>query len=838
MLKKTALSIGILFVSLLFVGYWFRLPLTHYWLNKQLAAHEAELSCIDWSLKGDFTLSADKVCLTMQNQRLILRGVRLSRTHLLIEQASLQLSGFESSETTNAPAQLLDLPLPDWRPRFEVKELVIKSAELSQPIRLKLSEPQQNQWSVEGDLSATVNAQTHQLRGHVSIPAAFWSRFRQVPDALSLAQLTFDSKSAFTFTGQQVELKSQLVIHAVQRETDCAISFASQGILTSAYDIYQQRIMLDARQLNNQIELAKSCLAQVQQTLPQGATDISLASSWWVHLPDAIELDLKNFSLPSLNVLARSSAPQQETAKTQLQIELSELNWAPSTLPEARGFSANDWSGQIGVKLTDAQLGIIDLQAQLAAAGLQGELNLNLVKFKLDASRMFEQLSASSQFTATDVFSEFPQLALNTDIKIQAAQFEQLKLNDYQGQLTATLAPQQISQLSLTSQLAKGEYLDYRMQGLSNQLQGRFEWPPEKNNSLTFSFTAQSDLETLTAPDIELNSLELHSLIQQETNLHGEHTLEVTGIKAVLEHNLTAKSHPFSLKVSPQSTSLLMPLAVQVMPDIQLTDGVFSADINGDLVTQTAKFNGAIEQLSVLYQSYYIDHLTTQFTGQFNNGQLHIASTPFNLKTLHAGVALDNIKGHWQYAANQASVADLQADVLGGQVFLDKFKLGPAKQTMQLQLKEIDASQLSTLSGQSGILVDGQISGELPLKMEQNELSLSNGVVYSVGQGQLQITNSTGFEAIKKQQAELEPVLSLLENLDINQLRSQVALNTEGWLTLAVKLEGYNQAQQQAVNFNYNHEENIYTLLRALRLNDEITRKVEQEYVKKGKRHD
>ena len=57
-------------------------------------------------------------------------------------------------------------------------------------------------------------------------------------------------------------------------------------------------------------------------------------------------------------------------------------------------------------------------------------------------------------------------------------------------------------------------------------------------------------------------------------------------------------------------------------------------------------------------------------------------------------------------------------------------------------------------------------------------------------------------------------------------------------MTLGVNLQGYNQQQAQQVNFNYNHEENVFTLLRALRLSDEITQKVEQEYSTKGSNND
>ena len=96
------------------------------------------------------------------------------------------------------------------------------------------------------------------------------------------------------------------------------------------------------------------------------------------------------------------------------------------------------------------------------------------------------------------------------------------------------------------------------------------------------------------------------------------------------------------------------------------------------------------------------------------------------------------------------------------------------------------------------------------------------------------ITNNAAFDSVMQQQQELQPVLGLLKNLDIQKLNSSVALKSDGWLKLGVNLQGYNKQAEQQVNFNYNHEENIFTLLRALRLSDEITQKVEQQYSQKG----
>jgi hypothetical protein len=171
---------------------------------------------------------------------------------------------------------------------------------------------------------------------------------------------------------------------------------------------------------------------------------------------------------------------------------------------------------------------------------------------------------------------------------------------------------------------------------------------------------------------------------------------------------------------------------------------------------------------------------------------------------------------------------------MGGAFVVNEFCPLATSQTAMIKFENIDASKLVTLDAESGISLSGRLAGTLPVIINEQGIAVKQGQLVNQGDGKLLITNNAGFEAVKAQQQELSTTLSLLENLDIKQLKSSVDLKPDGWLHLGVNLQGFNEKQQQAVNFNYNHEENVFTLLRALRLSDEITQKVEKEYAKKG----
>ena len=183
---------------------------------------------------------------------------------------------------------------------------------------------------------------------------------------------------------------------------------------------------------------------------------------------------------------------------------------------------------------------------------------------------------------------------------------------------------------------------------------------------------------------------------------------------------------------------------------------------------------------------------------------------------------------------NSAQAFDISGNVFDGVFELDKYTLLKSQQTANVTFKDIDASKLITLDDKSGITLTGRLKGWLPLHFSDSGVEVTNGNLLNQGEGKLIISNNVAFDSVMQQQQELQPVLSLLKNLEIQKLNSTVALKSDGWLNLGVNLQGFNEPEQQQVNFNYNHEENVFTLLRALRLSDEITQKVEQQYSQKG----
>jgi hypothetical protein len=189
---------------------------------------------------------------------------------------------------------------------------------------------------------------------------------------------------------------------------------------------------------------------------------------------------------------------------------------------------------------------------------------------------------------------------------------------------------------------------------------------------------------------------------------------------------------------------------------------------------------------------------------------------------------LTNITAVLQAQDNQAWLSSIRAEAFDGLLTADKIRITQAPQRIEAKAENLDLAILAKAGREAGVTLTGRVSGELPIEVRDGKVSITEGKLYNLGAGMLSVSENASVNALKAQQPQLKTVIGLLDSLDIDTLRSDVALTEDGWLTLGVNIKGENKSQAQPVNFNYKHHENIYTLFKALRLNDEISQQVEK----------
>jgi len=817
MLKRVGLIMGAVLLSIVLLGYVFRLPLLQWAVAPQLEKAGVTLSCLDFSLTSKLNVYIQKACLSYKNQELVVKGVTANTRHVEIKYAALNVNPLPQSNKVSSPATILDLALPEKRPTITVEQLSINSEFLNQPLILSINEPKLNQFVVNGDLSASATLYNNKVHGQLKVSDELIKQLLKTDNEL-LSGLSFNISQTFSFNGVEASLAGNLQILYDYKIQSCGITNSSKGVLSATYNLNSQNLDIDPSQLKNNVTISNNCQSLIPESAYKSFAIKQLPLNWQWALAKPINFAHNNLTLPLITL------KNAEQAKQNIDMRFTDtfINTA-APLQSART--------QLKVQLHTDEIDAITLNTQLKNAQLSGSYDITLTALPEFLPAEANNIKAHGDFTLTQLVDSKPVGKVSTTFSFDKAVAYGTTINTYTGKLVATMSEKLDASVVLKSEFKGAQYEEYKLTGINNTLSARANLGV---GELFAHLNANTQINTLTSPNVDLNTINVTSTGLQSRALKASHHVFVNGVELVANHHVSKVAHPFEVIIPQQSVLSLNSLVSQFEPLAQLTQGEFNGRISGDVNLQKANFNLTIDDTSALYNDYLANQFSMQLGGQYDSGQLNVEPTTFNLNELRAGAVVNNINGKIKVVNNSAQAFDISGNVFDGVFELDKYTLLKSQQTANVTFKDIDASKLIALDDKSGITLTGRLKGWLPLHFSDSGVEVTNGNLLNQGEGKLIISNNTAFDSIMQQQQELQPVLSLLKNLDIQKLNSTVALNSDGWLNLGVNLQGFNEPQQQQVNFNYNHEENVFTLLRALRLSDEITQKVEQQYSQKG----
>ncbi|WP_278381909.1 YdbH domain-containing protein [Pseudoalteromonas distincta] len=815
MFKRIGLIVGAVLLSTLLLSYVFRLPLLQWVIAPELKKADITLSCLDFSITSSLNIHADRVCLNYQNQQLQLTGITANTKRVYIENAVLTVNPLPKSDNANQLAKNLDLALPLNRPLINIKQLVVKSDELNKPLKISILEPELNKFNVSGDIDASAILTANKVSGQFLINDTFLKHVINTKNTL-IADANFNTQQAFSFDGIELELNGDISSQFAHTYEQCKVNVLTTGKLATRFNLNSQALMFNTDLLNNKINLTPSCTELIPPSEYAGFISKQVPLNWQLKLPQSIRLEASELSVPAINLVSVGDK-QFDILITDTTLNIkSPLEYLHTNL-----------SAQINTP----DINNINVNAQLSDAAIKGDYAVMLENLPEFAPATANGLSLSGHFNISEFIDSKPIGLINAKLTLNSVDAFDISAVQYQGDLTAKMDKQLNAEVTLTQQLKSAEYKEFKVTDISNTLTANANLGV---GELFADLTAKTNIKAVNSPDIKLNNIKIESTGLQSRALKATHHAFINDVELVIYHHVSSQAHPFEVIIPEQSTLLLNAFISQFEPLAQLTEGEFNGYISGDINLQNALFNIGISHTSALYNDYLASDLSSVFSGEYNSGKLNVKPTTFNLNELRAGAVVKAIEGQWQVNNNTALINDVKGSVFGGEFSLDSYTVGKPNQVANVKFENIDSSKLVTLDDKSGIVLTGRLAGSLPVHFDSGKIEIIDGSLFSQGTGNLKITNNAAFDSVMQQQQELQPVLGLLTNLDIQKLNSSVALKNDGWLKLGVNLQGYNKAEQQQVNFNYNHEENVFTLLRALRLSDEITQKVEQQYSQKG----
>ncbi|MDN3378244.1 MULTISPECIES: YdbH domain-containing protein [unclassified Pseudoalteromonas] len=813
MIKRIAWGIVFLLLSVLTLGYVFRMPITQWAIAPSLSQSGVELHCLDWSLNSNISLSVNRLCLTYQGHQIELGGIIADTKKITVGRANLRLNDSESDSSSNEPFKKLALNLPKERPKIEIKRLLITHPQLHDELTVSIDEERLNTFVVSGDVTAEVVVNNHKVAGRFNLADGLLTKIKPLP------ALTLNSVHAFTFDGLSVDIKSDIDAEFTQEFSQCPVMLNAFGDVNTHYHLNDNKVSLDAQQLTSWVAFDSACLALINNQSQREFIFKQLPLKWQIMLSDTIKFENEQLVMPSMLLNAKNS--DAKLSLTNLAINLQQ------PLEQAKG--------DIKLLFISEDIEQVEVNAALNNLAINGDYQLSIDELPNFLPASAKKIASRGQFKIENVLQLQQNANITSEFTFAELKFDKLTAKDYKAQFTTKLDDKQNIHASLNSQLRSVTYEQYQLLGVNNQLSASSSLAV---GELFVDLNSETKLAQFNSDFLNLSNIRISSKGLQSRALQASHHVFIDEIELVASHHVSAVEHPFEITIAEQAATKLNPVLQQFEPLATLTDGSFNGVVRGDVNLQQAEFTLQVEQLSGLYNDYLAKHFSSRLTGNYNSGQLNVAPTTFELNELRAGAVVSNMAGNLSIDNSVARAYQLTGDVLGGRFALDSYKMTKEAQQSLVIFENIDASKLITLDDKSGITLTGQVNGRLPVYFDQQGISVKSGELSNQGTGKLIITDNAAFDAVKAQQQELSPILSLLEDLDIQGLKSSVDLNSDGWLYLGVNLKGYNEEQAQQVNFNYNHEENVFTLLRALRLSDEITQKVEQEYSTKGTKND
>jgi hypothetical protein len=833
------LTAALLFFAVMVTVFLFRRPIAIKGIEHFTKPHNLYITCLNFSFDWRFNLNIKQACLTSPLGSVEVSGAIwqlwsdvLSIEYVKIKHLEQLIADNNVDKESSSEHQKEKINLPASLPTLSIVSLEIESFELLQPLDLTVITTSNNELSITGDVNASVKIEQNTLVGNVDWRLSDLKKW--IPQAHTLSQgnpellkgLASDEstiKTSLIFDGQMFNLDNSLDIVSRIDVSNCPIDVVINGNLLVNVDMSSLKTRLDLSQLSSGV-LLEGCLLLQEYFAAGDVPQLSLI------FPQKVAIDKTQISLPELQIVDKQN--------TYRSITLSALNYKTTGELEV---NYNMLLKQ-PIQTKKIQAGMLDFQAvgkvsadlsTLNTQNTQQPMNFKIID---DSNRLVASAVKMDSLLIGNLSSEFsfhhsgPNLIeLKGTINSSDIQVGVINLAKTSSDFSVSGASFNDFQLSIDNQLSQLDLPDVKAQNISNHINlniKEFE---------TLSFSGESSVTHLSAQNINLLPINVThsgqvSLTDMTLSSLHEIVLENDFLVTLEQQQSNVKVH-----INQQDIVSLQSIISQLENTAIINKGNLSAGIEFTL-PQEGEFSTqgkvGFQDVSLKYQGYELNNMTYQTPLTFDSAGLQLAKSMLHIDSVDVGVPIAQLKANVIAQNSVLRLTQVQGEILNGQFSLAEVWLDGREQQFNINIQNIDLAQIVALQKQPGIQITGSIDGDMPLTMGRQGVRIEDGWVSSLTGGKLTIIDNPSFDSIKMQQ----PQLALLENLDFTQLESNVKFTPDGWVFFDLALQGNNPDKKQSVNFNYSHQENIFSLLESIRLVKSVENKIEQKITQGDKK--
>lgn len=292
-------------------------------------------------------------------------------------------------------------------------------------------------------------------------------------------------------------------------------------------------------------------------------------------------------------------------------------------------------------------------------------------------------------------------------------------------------------------------------------------------------------------------------------------------------------------------------------PSTDLIDGVFTATVDASwsnssrdrtnmmqAVSATAKV--VAEKLSGHYDDYVVKGLSTTMEAYTQGLDSIVMLRPASMfvAAVQSGVDVTNLMTSYQIQWRLADdlpmieVRDFQCEIFGGTVS----NPGPVGDlakppvTTTFSLWNLDLAKILSVEQQKGLQGTGTLNGTLPVTITSGGIIVKDGVLEAQPPGGSIRYTSMSESSKVLSESDRQLVAQALNNFQYSLLRVGVKYGETGLLDLNARLEGRNPDLRNTppIHFNLTVQEHIPTLLKSLRVVEDIHGTIERKYRRQG----
>ena len=297
---------------------------------------------------------------------------------------------------------------------------------------------------------------------------------------------------------------------------------------------------------------------------------------------------------------------------------------------------------------------------------------------------------------------------------------------------------------------------------------------------------------------------------------------------------LTAKALPL--------TDLLS-LHLKLPTKITLVEGTLSYSIKGQVADLTdfektpLAISIAMKSVSGEVESIWLQELNWQQNFQFLAGKLTTLHDVSKDRKENLTIALIDIptpisklsvNTRWSYDKDfTISATKIKGDILGGSFAIAKIQW-PLEHghSVDVQLTSIDLEQVLALDKKQGIVVTGNISGQLPISYDGEKYTIAKGELHNVTNGLIQVMNNPAVAELKANNSQLKLAFDALQNLHYHQLSSDISMADDGYMLLKTVIKGRNPDIDNDVNLNLNLSYDLLGLLESMSITEQFEERI------------